>query len=203
MTELYIYGVYWPCVIHRSSLINDIANLLKIHRYYRWGLTGGLNLYLLLLCWSLSISYVLCSFVKQMKADYFMLSGGWVVPLNTHFSVFLFTWTTPSHKQHRVFSNNAPLYSCFFPFCDHVHMSYIPVADAGVHPVCGCYTEHMHCHHQPPKQSKLSSQRVAPKHIGYISTSKTHYQFGHMLENRTLFHSRTCSTAGCWQWKCT
>lgn len=51
---------------------------------------------------------------------------------------------------------------------------------------CGCDTEHMH-RHRTPKQSELSSERVAPKHVGYVETSKTHDQFGHMLEIETYF----------------
>lgn len=51
---------------------------------------------------------------------------------------------------------------------------------------CGCNTEHMD-RHRTPKQSKLSSERAAPKHVGYIQTSKTHHQFGHMLEIETYF----------------
>jgi len=58
----------------------------------------------------------------------------------------------------------------------------IPVAVAGMHPVCGCDTEHMHHHNRTPKQSKLFSDKVAPRHISYIQTSKTHYQFGQMSE---------------------
>lgn len=61
-------------------------------------------------------------------------------------------------------------------------MLYIPVADAGVHPVCGC--DGAHASPQTTSQTKQAvlCERAAPKHIGYIQTSKTHYRLSHMFE---------------------
>lgn len=59
---------------------------------------------------------------------------------------------------------------------------------------CGSDTEQ---NSLPPnsqtKQARLTSERVAPKHIGHVERSKTHYRFGHKLEIETYF------TPGLWQ----
>lgn len=73
----------------------------------------------------------------------------------------------------------------FFPlFCDHLS--------------CHTFPWLWHRANAQPLNSRTKQaliwERVAPKHVGYIQTSKTHYQFGHMLKNRNQFHSMVVTT---------
>lgn len=122
------------------------------------------------------------------RTDYFFYSRASVQQVLLCFLVYI----NPTSRQTvEVCSNNAPLYSGALL---HACMSYIPAADAGMHPVSPSVVvtqERVRCHNRTSKPNKLFSERVAPKHIGYIQTSKNTLAVWSHGRNRSWFHSRT------------
>lgn len=122
-----------------------------------------------------------------LTAFYFLLNTAWFVPLNKYLSALLFTWIPPPPKQ----CGTGPVImhrsTVVFSFLLWSHIC---------HTFLWLWPSH---HHRASKQSRLSSARAAPKHIGYSQTSKTHYQVGHLLEIETYSTFQDCGNTG-WQW---
>lgn len=103
----------------------------------------------------------------------------------TNISVFLFAWKTEIRLKER---------RSVAVITHRSTVVFVPSVIMYVIRACGSDTEQ---NSLPPnsqtKQARLTSERVAPKHIGHVERSKTHYRFGHKLEIETYF------TPGLWQ----